>query len=318
MERIVPFTRPAAWPSIKPERFAANIRADTPDGCAIALLGLPDDLGVRLNNGRPGAHEGPAAFRRVLSTFGANFDQQRQTPLDIKVYDAGDIDPAPGDSEAALHETHDRVTRALREIHSMGLLPICVGGGHDLTFPSVRALSQHIDAPIGGVNIDPHLDVRDTVGSGMPFRSAIDAGFLDPQRFVEFGVGRFANSRAHTDYLRERFSALITIEKARDYKSAIPVAFDRAFPAGRADPGFVSLDLDVIDASAAPGVSAPCPDGLTVDRVLKVVERAGEHPAVRHFDIMELSPPHDSADRTARIAALCFLTFLAGFSERPS
>lgn len=318
MERPVPFTTPPSWPTIRPDRFAAHIRTDAHDDCRIALLGLPDDLGVRLNNGRPGAKEGPAAFRRILSSFGADYDSQTQAPIDIPVYDAGDIEPASSNDEAALHETHDRITAALLAIHSLGMVPICIGGGHDLTFPAIRALSKHIGAPAGGINIDPHLDVRESVGSGMPYRAAIEGGFLDPQRFVEFGIGRFSNSKAHTDYLRERFAALIPIEKARDFKSAIPVAFDRGFPAGRSDAGFVSLDLDVIDASAAPGVSAPNPDGLSVERVLQVVHRAGEHPAVRHFDIMELSPPNDSADRTARIAALCFLTFLAGFMERPS
>ena len=47
-------------------RFAGTIRHDSPDGCAIALLGLPDDTGVGLNNGRPGAKDGPAAFRAAL------------------------------------------------------------------------------------------------------------------------------------------------------------------------------------------------------------------------------------------------------------
>lgn len=318
MERIVPFTTPPAWPAIRPGRFASHIRTDTPEGCRVALLGLPDDLGVRLNHGRPGAKEGPTALRRVLASFGADHDYQRAAAMDIAVYDAGDIEPVRADSEAALHETHDRVTRAVRELHEMGLVTICVGGGHDLTFPSVRALSQHYRSPVGGVNIDPHLDVRETVGSGMPYRAAIEGGFLDPQRFVEFGVGRFSNSAEHIEYLRARSAALIGVEKARDLKAAIPVAFDRAFPAGKADPGFVSLDLDVIDGASAPGVSAVNPDGLSVDRVLKVLERAGEHPAVKHFDIMELSPPNDIADRTARVAALCLLTFLAGFAERPS
>lgn len=318
MERIVPFTTPPAWPAIRPGRFASHIRTDTPEGCRVALLGLPDDLGVRLNHGRPGAKEGPTALRRVLASFGADHDYQRAAAMDIAVYDAGDIEPVRADSEAALHETHDRVTRAVRELHEMGLVTICVGGGHDLTFPSVRALSQHYRSPVGGVNIDPHLDVRETVGSGMPYRAAIEGGFLDPQRFVEFGVGRFSNSAEHIEYLRARSAALIGVEKARDLKAAIPVAFDRAFPAGKADPGFVSLDLDVIDGASAPGVSAVNPDGLSVDRVLKVLERAGEHPAVKHFDIMELSPPNDIADRTARVAALCLLTFLAGFAERSS
>jgi formiminoglutamase/guanidinobutyrase len=45
---------------------------------------------------------------------------------------------------------------------------------------------------------------------------------------------------------------------------------------------------------------------------------AGRHPAVRHFDVMELCPVHDEGDRTARLAALLVLAFLAGLAERPA
>jgi hypothetical protein len=58
----VPYTTPATWPKLTPARFASTIRTDRPDGCAIALLGLPDDTGVKMNYGRSGAAKGPVAF----------------------------------------------------------------------------------------------------------------------------------------------------------------------------------------------------------------------------------------------------------------
>src|SRR6185503_8188990 len=59
----LPHVTPGRWPQLRPDRFAATIRTDSPDGCRVALLGLPDDTGVALLGGRPGAAEGPAAFR---------------------------------------------------------------------------------------------------------------------------------------------------------------------------------------------------------------------------------------------------------------
>src|SRR5687767_8945741 len=65
---MLPHTTPPSWPAdLPPTRFAAQIRTDSAEGCAIALLGLPDDLGVRLNGGRPGAAEGPTAFLAALA-----------------------------------------------------------------------------------------------------------------------------------------------------------------------------------------------------------------------------------------------------------
>ncbi len=316
-------TRRPDWPAISPGRFARTIRTDSADGCRVALLGLPDDLGVRLNNGRPGAADGPTAFRAALASYGTAFDGAAAKPLNIPVFDAGDVIPTEGDDAAALGETHDRVTAAVADLHAKGLTTFCIGGGHDLTFPSVRAISQHVNTPIGGVNVDPHLDVRTNPCSGMPFRAAIDGEFLDPKHFIELGAGRFSNEHAHFEWLRDQGATIILTDDLLAFASApgegpMEYAFRAAMPNDNSV-GFVSIDLDVIDGSQAPGVSAVNPCGLPVSLVCEIARRAGADPRVKHVDVMELSPPNDDASgRTARIAALLFLHFIAGFAERES
>ena len=334
----IPHVKPGVWPAGLPSppgtgsgRFAAGIRRDDPTGCRVALVGLPDDLGIRLNNGRPGAKEGPTAFRAALARYGTGYDVETELPLDVGVYDAGDIQPAPGDDAAALHKTHARVTEALLEVHRMGLVPACIGGGHDLTFPTVRALAQSLSdmaGPLGGINVDAHLDVRETVGSGMPFRALIEGGILDPRKFTVVGAGLFANTREHCEWLTSRGARIIGIENVMEFGVSETDTFTRAMRRAaigstqRLGTGFVSIDMDSLDAAHAPGVSAMNPMGLTVRQVEQIARQAGEHPAVKHFDIMELSPPHDltgapgSGGRTARIAALLFLSFIRGFAER--
>src|SRR4051812_34415104 len=137
----VPFTVPAVWPAITPGRFASTLR-QAPEGCRCALLGLSDDLGVRLNGGRPGASSGPSAFRATLARFGVPWDGVRQRALDVRIYDAGDVTPAPGSDERALLETHRRVAAAVGALQAQGLVTICVGGGHDLALPAVAAVSD--------------------------------------------------------------------------------------------------------------------------------------------------------------------------------
>jgi formiminoglutamase len=315
----VPQTQPGAWPDIRVGSIAEAIRTTTLADADVALLGLPDDLGVRLNRGRPGAAAGPSAFREALARAGSPYDLAREKPLTLRICDVGDVVPAEeqASDEATLHATHDRVTEACAEIHRRGVVPVCIGGGHDLTFATVRALAQHASASVGGVNVDAHLDVREQVGSGMPFRSLIEEGFLEPSRFVEFGLVRFANSRAHLEWLSKVGGTAVERSEATTAAAAseaMQIAFgplDASF-----GPGFISIDLDAIDASAAPGVSAPNVHGLTVDDALWWADRAGRRMEVRHFDIMELSPPHDTDARTARLAVLLFLTFAAAFESR--
>src|SRR6185295_5992855 len=105
----IPHTTPGVWPEHpSPERFATYWRSDSPQGCRAAILGIPDDLGIRLNRGRPGACGGPTALRAALARYGTAEPAGWGWP---PVFDAGDVAPAPGDSEGSLFETHRRRRR---------------------------------------------------------------------------------------------------------------------------------------------------------------------------------------------------------------
>ena len=325
----IPHTTPPHWPTIPGGRFAEQIRKAAANGveangCKIALVGLPDDLGVSLNSGRIGAAHGPAAFRAALARYGTAWDAGTNHELRVGVVDVGDVIPASGQGhrEATLNETHDRVTEALLAVHAAGMVPVCIGGGHDLTFPTVRALSRHVGGAVGGRNIDAHLDVRETVGSGMPFRRLIEGGFVDAKQFAVLGAGRFANAPEHVKWLIGQGGHLTITPQGRTREG------DDRPEYGPSRARFLSFDMDAIDGSQAPGVSAVNPCGISVREGLMIVDALARDPAVRHFDIMELNPLQDDpawdakfperVGRTARIAALLFLTFVAAFAERGS
>lgn len=328
----IPHTVRASWPAMRPDRFAGTFSTDAapPSGASVALLGLPSDVGTALNQGRTGSALGPAALRLALTRIAADWDVVEGRPIDVRVWDVGDVPPAPGTDAAALHETHRRVSEATRAIADLGLPLVCIGGSHDLTFAAARGVSQALGVPLGGMNVDAHLDVRDPreePGSGMPFRALIEGGFVDPDRFLVFGADRFVNSREHHRWLAERGGTVVAVEKALAFRSAVNTVFDR-ISRGVSEPAFVSVDLDSIDGSQAPGVSAVNPMGLPVADVSRLAARAGADPRVRYFDIMELCPIHDEppsamgapvtvAGRTARVAASILMRFLAGMQDRP-
>ena len=315
----IPFTRPAEWPPVKPGRFAAAIRSiagtgePAPASGAIALLGLPDDLGVRLNGGRPGAAQGPRAFRAALATFGTTWDLDGDRPIDAVVVDAGDVEPAPGDDETALLATHARAEAAARALHDAGYVTAGIGGGHDLALPCIAAYAAHLGRAVGGVNFDAHLDVRERVGSGMPFRRLIAGGHVDGYAFVELGLGRFANDRGDVEWARAQGATLVSARAVLSSEVTLAPLLAQALRGGA---GFASIDLDGIDGAFAPGVSAPSPMGLGVAHAAGLAEAAGADARVGHFNLMELCPPQDRDGSTARVAALLFLSFVAGWRRR--
>jgi formimidoylglutamase len=315
---MVPHTIAPHWPAIKSGRFAAGIvrlgqhdpnlrnvaAASDLKTCRIALLGLADNTGVTLNGGRPGARLGPSAFRAALSTYGV---ANQTFP---GVFDAGDIEIGRD-----IHETHDRVTSAVDTLLKMGLFPIGIGGGHDLTFPFVRAVAQHVRNQAGamaGVYLDAHLDVRSEVGSGMPFRRLVEDCGVSSLTCI--GADPFANSAEHLAWFASHGGTIQSVQDAERASSAdlIPTCFTSESPL------FVSIDLDCLNVAYAPGVSAINPNGLTSHTVAAHAYHGGRSRHVHCFDIMELNPTYDIDGRTARLAAHLFLQFLRGFAERPS
>jgi len=321
--RLRGHTTAGAWPDCRPGRFASRIvdlhRVHDPasghapleqlhkpcfsaagrEFLGLGLLGLADDLGVELNGGRVGAAKGPDAFRAALASYGAA-DSVALADFRVPVVDVGNV--VPGES---LAETHARVTETVAAMLDAGLMPIGIGGGHDMTFPEVRALIDQLTEPAGstldGVYFDAHLDVREDEGSGMPFRRLIEHGGIGTLQL--FGFDPLANTPAHLQWFEDNGGERVEWPPTQ-------------WPPSQAQ--FVSICLDVIDMAQAPGVSSPHPAGWPVQKVADYAEAAGRMPSVCCFDIMELSPRHDDNGRTARLAAHLFLRFLAGLNRRPS
>lgn len=293
----IPHTVPPRYPAdLPPARFAAHVQAGLHIGCRVAILGLADDLGVRLNGGRPGAKDGPMAFRQALARYGVADPAGWAWP---KVFDAGDVVPAPGLDEEALNETHRRITEATAAILDLGLLPVAIGGGHDLTFPFVRAVIRKF-GPMPGFYYDAHLDVRPTAGSGMSFRRLVEE--CGVRSLCNLGFDPCSNASGFVEWFLSHGGSF--------GEGLLPSLEESA--AGC----FGSFDLDVIDMSAAPGVSAPNPQGWTPNMAAIAVHEAARHLPLRCFDFMELSPAHDEGGRTARLAAHLFLQLLRGLAAR--
>jgi len=273
-------------------RFGSIVRQHTADGCSVALLGMPDDTGVRMNGGRPGASGGPGAIRAALAAYGTSDPSGWAWP---GVLDAGDVEPAK-----TLEETHARVRAASAALLEAGLVPIGLGGGHDLTCALAGPMCERAGGKAVGVYFDAHLDVRSEPGSGMSFRTLVEE--CGVRELHVHGLDPAVNSAEHMHWFASHGGRVDPFEPGDPW------------PEGEL---FVSFDLDAIDAGHAPGVSAPNPCGMDPRTAVRWCESAGRCERVRCFDIVELAPSLDENGRTARLAARLLLAFLQGFAGRP-
>lgn len=266
----------------------------------VALLGFASDAGVARNHGRIGARQGPAKLRRMLAGLPAP---------SVPVFDAGDVSCDDDELEAAQAEQ----AGCLAALLGHGLLPITLGGGHEVALGSFRGLAQHLmrrqpgNAPrIGIVNLDAHLDLRlaPRGSSGTPFRQIAEDCHEQGWDFHYccMGVSRFANTQALFDRARQLGVWWREDSDMGSGQEAATLHYLSDFLA-RVDHVYFTLCLDVLPAAVAPGVSAPAAHGVALPLIESLLDTIAQSGKLRLADIAELNPSYDIDDRTARTAA---------------
>jgi formiminoglutamase len=220
--------------------------------------------------------------------------------------DIGDVAVA-GDMES----DQSSLSEVLEPHVSEGAFVIVLGGGHETSYGHFLGYVRAGRA-VEILNWDAHPDVRELKQSqghsGSPFRQALEhpAGLC--RRYSVAGLQPQSVARGHLDFVLQRGEAIwceeVSLRLIRDLyrKSKAPV--------------MASFDLDAVGQSEAPGVSAPAPSGLGAELWFAAAYEAGKSPVVSSVDVVELSPPLDLGDQTARLAALTVWWLLRGLAER--
>jgi formimidoylglutamase len=267
---------------------------DDADRFDAVLVGEPFDRAVI---GRKGASEGPAALRQHLAgTKTHHFDAG---PVG-SVADLGDVTLGDGDlggESGSVADLQERVRTIAERVHDTDAFPVFLGGDNSMTYPNAAPLLE--DGTLGVVNFDAHLDVRevgDDPTSGTPYRQLYEAG-LDAYACV--GARHFETSTAYAEYVREQGDEVVTAEEVGDDEVE---AIDRALDVlGNVDRIYVSVDLDVLDAAAAPGVSAPTPGGITSRELFRMLRLLGSENRLAGFEVVECAPDLEAG--TANLTA---------------
>ena len=251
---------------------------------AIRLFGLPTDINSSFERG---AAAGPAAIRAQLWSERGNMASELGPELgtDIAFTDDGDL---------ALTENTVRddamIRRHVALVREDGEVPLALGGDHAVTFPLVEAAAACF-GPVTILHIDAHPDLYDDFSGNprshaSPFARICEAGHA--KRLVQVGI------RTLNHHCREqaaRFGVEI-VPMAGFTPDDVPVL---------EGPLYISIDMDGLDPSAAPGVAHPEPGGLTVRELLGVLHK--QTAPIVGADIVEHHPGRDVGDVTAILGA---------------
>lgn len=276
--------------------------AQTAQTPAVELIGFSCDEGVRRNKGRVGASEGPDALRGALAPLAMH--------ADFGIHDAGTVVVPDRDLEGGQDTLGNEVARLL----DTGNPVVVLGGGHDTAWGSYlgRTRCEHLrDQRVGVLNLDAHFDLRqaDEPSSGTPFLQMARADQEAGRAFdyTVLGISEPNNTGILFRTAEELGVEFLTDEQCQPrHLDAVLEVVDRLVE--RVDAIHLSIDLDVLPAAVAPGVSAPAGYGVPLETIQAVCHRVARSGKLVLVDVVELLPRMDVDGRTARAAARLITT----------
>lgn len=291
----------------------------------VELIGVPMDLGAD----RRGVDMGPSAIR-----YGGLALQLEETGLEC--LDGGDLSvphPEQRDPDATnplggkakyFEETKtvcQRLTERVRESREAGHFPLVLGGDHSIAIGTANGTAA--DGSIGVLWLDAHGDLNtpQTTPSGnihgMPLAAVLGYGAFEGESWANSEavsadnvalVGIRSLDSGEKRRIRETELSVFTMTDIDRHgiTSVLSDAIDIATEG--VDTLYVSLDMDFLDPSEAPGVGTPVRGGVSYREAHTAMEQlydeAGD--VIAAMDVVETNPILDEHNETAKLA--CELT----------
>jgi formiminoglutamase len=292
------------------------------------IIGIPEDIGVRANLGRRGAH---SAFNAVLSSFLSMQDNQylnANTCLLLGNIYVEDL-MLSAESLDSKHKEHiiqlrklveiidERVFEVAKIIFQHHKIPIVIGGGHNNAYPLIKAASVALSMPINAINCDAHSDLRIKEGrhSGNGFRYAIDEGFLYHyhilglhEQYTSRAVFEYIHSHSVTYYTYEDIFIREKISFSEALKNSVFLVKER----------YCGVELDVDAITNVPS-SARTSSGISPIDARKYIYTCSKLLNCVYLHLAEAAPEtaHKRADyKTGKLLAYLISDFIKGQNEK--
>jgi formiminoglutamase len=281
--------------------FFKNISAFTekmPEykGAHIAIFGVREERGSQNN---PGTASGPDEIRKKLYNLKRGNGQYR-------IVDLGNLNTGHD-----LDETYVRISEVCRMLLENNVLPIILGGSHDLDYGQYNGY-ETMEKLISMLNVDAFLDLEEKKDLNLSQRHVHKILLHEPNYLFSY------THLAYQSYLIDPLSVAV-LEKL--YFEAFRVGQMRTNmqemePAIR-NADMLSFDITAIRSSDAPGNSNAQPFGLTGEEACQICWYAGLNEKLSSAGFYEYNPSLDDKNKkTAAVVATMVWYFIEGYYNR--
>lgn len=262
----------------------------------LALLGVEERRPEETGNGRKGT--GLKEVRRSLYRLSDHFPG-------LGIVDLGDIRPGhePKDSDHALTRT---VATALRN----EVVPVVIGGSHDLTFAHFKGY-QELERTINMGMVDPRIDLGDPEG---PFYERSFLGHLFAHRpnflfnYVQIGFQRHFVPPELMEVMEKMNFDLFGLGEVQK-------GVEEMEPALR-DLDFLSFDLSALKHGEFPAAEGGGPNGLYGEEACQLLRYAGMNDKLSSLGLYGYLPEEDPNGMSGAMLAQLLWYFLEGYASR--
>jgi arginase len=285
---------------------------------SITILGAPVEAGASVH----GSAMGPAMLRtagivKTLRELGHDLDDRGDLAVPHPLIHAA---PPEGKSHRFAHVSAwaRLLARETYAVMRSGRAPIVLGGDHSLAMGSISGVARHA-AKAGRelfvLWLDAHSDFNTPLTSPSGNMHGMAAamlcrepgfegvfgdephGFVDPGRLYLFGIRSIDSGERRL--LHARGVDVVDMRMLDEHGFAVSIR--RIIDRVRARNGLlhVSLDVDFLDPTIAPGVGTAVPGGATYREAHLVMELLYESGLAPSLDLVELNPFLDVRGKSA-------------------
>lgn len=232
----------------------------------------------------------------ILASLDDVWSSENMKPINRKLLNVEEIKIDNGNIEENLSEIERKAGKILKEDGKV----IFLGGDHSISYPILKNFQGFL------IVFDAHLDCMEPMKEPSHeewLRALIEQGF-NPRDVVILGVRNIWQSEM--EFARKNNIRFFHMKNMEDKESICDAIMELA----QGKELYVSIDIDVLDPSYAPGTGFIEPGGMTSRELLYYVQRLALLRNLKGVDIVEVNPSKDASGRTAKIAAKILAEFL--------
>ncbi len=278
------------------------------------ILGIPIDC----TSAKPtDSRNGPDKIREASNQF-ADYTELGFDLNQAIIFDAGDVKVRneKNQIESDLGEI-DKVLNSFESAKSACLIGL--GGDHFITYPMFRNLLRK-NKNLGIISFDAHLDLYNTwyespFSNATVMRRITELPEFDLKNFAYMGIRDV--DIEELEFSNERRIPFIKAHEITD--NNVHSMFNKNLQdlkRNKVKQLYVSIDIDVLDLSFAPGTGYRIPGGLSYRVLWNCLKTLANDFSIVGFDVVEVSPGMDIADLTSIHAARLILEFI-GMIKNP-